>query len=263
MALLLLIIIYDKGVKMQTNTTYQNRVTQNAQSTLSGTSQEQFSIEESLASLNMPDDVKEAFSAALDSLGGGDKLMALSLTLDLGKLNATLGNSEYKPTLMDYDYLKGRVDSLLNPTNGGYSSPEAKESISTFWEAFENAYSGNEKNSETSTKDDIDVTQFLNDLRTKGAAKFLADLNQEKIEKMVDEYKQKLIDQMGDSPEAMKEIEKMVSDYKKQLLEELQNSLDNDDKKTAPINENAMVQLMLNMQEKQTKPLDKLLQLKS
>lgn len=263
MASLLLIVIYDKGVEMQTNTTYQNRVMQNSQRTLSSASKEQFSIEGSLTSLNMPEDVKEAFIGTINSLNAGDKLMALSLTLDLGRLNATLSDREYKPTLMDYDYLKSRVDSLLNPTNGGYTSSEAKESISTFWEAFENTYSTNEKNTETSTKNDIDVTQFLNDLRTKGAAKFLADLNQEKIEKMVEEYKQKLLDKMGDSPEAMQEIEKMVADYKKQLLEELQNSLDNDDKKTLPINANAMAQLLLNTQEKQTKPLEKLLQLKS
>lgn len=262
MALLLLIIIYDKGVKMQTNTTYQSRVAQNSQSTLSETSQGQFSIEESLASLNMPKDVKDAFMGAVNSLEGGDKLMALSLTLDLGRLNATLNNSEYKPTLMDYDYLKGRVESFLNPTNGGYTSSEAKESIGNFWKSFENIYGANEKNSTDAEQNSAEVENFLSDLRTKGAAKFLADLNQEKIDKMVEEYKQKLIEQMGDSPEAMKEIEKMVADYRKQLLEELQNSLDADEK-TTPINANAMVQLMLNMQEKQTKPLDKLLQLKS
>lgn len=248
---------------MQPDATYRNRVMQNSQSTLLGSSQEQFSIEESLASLNMPDDVREAFSAALDSLEGGDKLMALSLTLDLAKLNATRDNSSYEPTLTDYDYLKGRVENVLNPSNGAYTSQEAKESIGNFWKNFENIYGANSSNSKDEEKTDTQIEHFLNDLRTKGAAKFLADLNQEKIEKMVDEYKQKLMDQMGDSPEAMQEIEKMVADYKKQLLEELQNSLDNDDKKSAPINENAMVQLMLNMQkEQQTKPLEALLKLK-
>lgn len=221
------------------------------------------SFDEAIASLNMPDDVKKAFSTALDSLDGGDKLMALSLTLDLAKLNTTLNDDTNTQTLMDYDYLKKRADAILNPQNGGYTSEEAKESVRAFWSSFETAYSNTTQSKEKNSEDDSALVQFLHDLRTKGAAKFLADLNQEKIEKMVDEYKQKLIDQMGDSPEAMQEIEKMVADYRKQLLEELQNSLDNDDKKTAPINENAMVQLMLNMQkEQQAKPLETLLKLK-
>lgn len=244
---------------MQISTSYQNRAIQNSQSNLSGTSQEQFCIEESLASLSMPEDVKEAFIGAFNSLSYGDKLMALSLTLDLGKLNVTLNNGSYEPTLMDYDYLKSRVESLLSPSNG--ASEEVKEGIGNFFKSFENIYGANVKNS--STQSDVDVAKFLSDLRTKGAAKFLADLNKEKIEKMVEEYKQKLLDKMGNSPEAMQEIEKMVADYKKQLLEELQNSLDNDDKKTSPINANAMAQLLLNTQEKQTKPLEELLQLKN
>jgi len=249
-----------KGDAMQIQTSYNTSLSaQNSRK-----EEAQLSFDEALASLNMPQDVKEAFISAINTLDNGDKLMALSLTLDMGHLSATLNGTAYTPTLMDYDYLKTRADAILNPQNGGYTSEEAKENLRTFWSSFETAYNKNTTQSkEKNSEEDSAVAQFLHDLRTKGAAKFLADLNQEKIDKMIEEYKQKLIDQMGDSPEAMQEIEKMVADYKKQLLEELQNSLDNDDKKTAPINENAMVQLMLNMQEKQTKPLDKLLQLKS
>lgn len=76
---------------------------------------------------------------------------------------------------------------------------------------------------------------------------------------MVEEYKQKLLKEMGDSPEAKKEIDSLVAAYKKQLLEELQNSLDADEK-TTPINTNAMIQAILGIQEKEVKPLEKLLQ---
>lgn len=200
---LLLLVRYNKGVEMQTNTAYQNMAIQSFQSTSSSTTQEKFS--------------------------------------------------------MDYDYLKNRVDTLLNPLSGGYTSESAKESLGDFWRNFENIYGAGTKDS--SEQSDADVTKFLNDLRTKGAAKFLADLNQEKIDKMVEEYKQKLLDKMGNSPEAMQEIEKMVADYKKQLLEELQNSLDNDDKKGVSITPDALIQSLLldSKQGKEKSPLQELL----
>ena len=217
-------------------------------------------FQNAIEALNMPSDVKEAFLSAMNTLGDGDRLMALSLTFDAAKLNSDLNGTSYEPTFMDYDYLKNRVDALLHPTNGAYTSDEAKESIQKFWSAFENVYGANATNGTASTQeDDTAVVDFLEKLRTKGALKFLADFNKEKIEKMVEEYKQKLLEEMGDSPEAKKEIETLVAAYKKQLLEELQNSLDADEK-TTPINANAMIQAILGMQEREAQPLAKLLQ---
>ncbi len=251
---------------METSTAYKSclNVMQNSQSALSGTSQEQFSMEESLASLNMPDDVKEAFSAALDSLGGGDKLMAISLTLDLGRLNATLGNSEYKPTSMDYDYLKNRVDSLLNPTNGGYASPEAKESITAFWNAFDAAYTGERtQDTQTQSEENSAVEKFLHDLRTKGATKFLADLNQEKIDKLVEEYKQKLMKEMGDSPEAMEKIAKLVDEFKKNLIEEMKEKMEEELKNAKNVNtikiDTFIMTMLNNSKEKKSSHFEELL----
>ncbi len=217
-------------------------------------------FQNAIEALNMPSDVKEAFLSAMNTLGDSDRLMALSLTLDPAKLASQINGTPYTPTLMDYDYLKNRVDAMLHPTNGGYTSEEAKESIQKFWSAFENVYASNAANStESAQEEDAAVVDFLEKLRTKGALKFLADFNKEKIEKMVEEYKQKLLKEMGDSPEAKKEIDSLVAAYKKQLLEELQNSLDADEK-TTPINANAMIQAVLGMQEKEVKPLEKLLQ---
>ncbi|MCK9474172.1 hypothetical protein [Sulfurimonas sp.] len=144
-----------------------------------------------------------------------------------------------------------------------YMPEDAKENLRTFWSSFEAANGKSTTQSqEENSQENLAVAQFLHDLRTKGAVKFLADFNQEKIDKMVEEYKEKLLDQMGDSPQTLKEIESLIAAYKKQLLEELQNSLDADEK-TTPINANAMVQLLLNAQEKQEKPLEKLLHSKS
>lgn len=215
---------------------------------------------EALQNLSMPDDVKEAFSQALESLDPNERLMAFSLTLDPAKLKARLeGSAEYTPTFMDYNYLQKSVDRMLNPPSGGYTSPEAKESIEKFWNAFESIYKAdNTPNTDPQEEDDLAVVKFLEDLRTKGAIKFLADLNKEKIEKLVEEFRQKLLDSMGDSPEALKEIEELVAAYKKQLLEEMQNSLDAQEN-TRPINADAIIQTLLNAQTKQSKPLEELL----
>lgn len=215
-------------------------------------------------SANMPSDVQSAFISAVNSLEDKDKLMAMTLTFDPARLDSVINNEPYTPTNMDYDYLKNRVENMLNPQNGGYTSPEAKESITAFWNAFEAAYTG-EKTQDVRDKDEENsaVEKFLNDLRTKGAAKFLADLNQEKIDKMVEEYKQKLMEQMGDSPEAMEKIEKLVEDFKKQLIQEMKEKMEDDlksDKNVNPVKLDTFIMTMLNNTEKQTSsPFEELL----
>ncbi len=164
---------------------------------------------------------------------------------------------------MDFDCLKSRVENMLNPQNGGFTSIEAKESITAFWNAFDAAYMGDKtQSSQPQSEENSAVEKFLHDLRTKGAAKFLADLNQEKIDKMVEEYKQKLIDEMGDSPEAMEKIAKLVDEFKKNLIEEMKEKMEEElkNKDANSLKIDAFIMTMLNnMQEKAASPLKELL----
>ncbi|PNV83193.1 MAG: hypothetical protein C0627_06585 [Sulfurimonas sp.] len=216
---------------------------------------------------NMPADVQEAYISAMNSLSDKDKLMAMTLTFDPAHLDSVINNKAYTPTNMDYNYLKSRVENMLNPQNGGYTSVEAKESITAFWNAFDAAYTGDKtQSSQSQSEENSAVEKFLYDLRTKGAAKFLADLNQEKIDKMVEEYKQKLIDEMGDSPEAMEKIAKLVDEFKKNLIEEMKEKMEEElkNKDVNSVKIDTFIMTMLNnMQEEETKPLEKLLQFKN
>lgn len=211
--------------------------------------------------INMPSDVRDAYISALNSLEGKDRLMAMTLSIDVAHLNSTLNNTPYTPTKMDYEYLQPRVQNILHPIQGAFSSEEMKNTVTKFWDAFNSAYTGDKTQNSSQTQSDNSVAKFLNDLRTKGAAKFLADLNQEKIDKMVEEYKQKLIDEMGDSPDAMQKIEKLLTEFRKKLLEDMQNALDNNSN-TLPINKNVLAQILLNQHERTDKkePLTALLQ---
>lgn len=213
---------------------------------------------------NMPADVQEAYISALNSLGDKDKLMAMTLTFDPAYLDSLINNKPYAATNMDYDYLKSRVENMLNPQNGGYTSLEAKESITAFWSAFDAAYTGDKaQSSQSQSEENSVVEKFLHDLRTKGAAKFLADLNQEKIEKMVEEYKQKLMKEMGDSPEAMEKIAKLVDEFKKSLIEQMKEKMKEELKNTKNVNpvklDTFIMTMLNNMQEKTASPLKELL----
>lgn len=208
--------------------------------------------------LNMPSDVREAFVTAMNSLDDKDKLGAMLLTFDTNRLTASMTGKPYTPQMMDYTFFNNRVDQLLNPKPPAITSEATKTSIRTFWDAFEQSYTGN-RDVETTQERDPAIEKFLSDLRSKGAMQFLADLNKEKIEEKVEEFRQKLIQEMGDSSEAMIEIEERVSAFRKQLLEELQASIDSSDK-TLPINAQAMIQTLLDMKENDTaKPLVELL----
>jgi polyribonucleotide nucleotidyltransferase len=139
-----------------------------------------------------------------------------------------------------------------------------KEYQAPFANGFEAIYNKAKEQEIEAEETDNAVTQFVKDLRTKGAAKFLSNLNKEKIEKLVEEYRAKLIENMGDSPEAMQEIEKMVKDFKKKLMEEMRERMEDEAKnkgKTTPISFNSVVQKLIDLAQKQTvKPLEKLLQ---
>ena len=121
---------------------------------------------------------------------------------------------------------------------------------------------GNLPNDDAETTDSA-VEKFLHDLRTKGAAKFLADLNQEKIDKMVEEYRQKLIAQMGDSSDAMAKIEKMINDFRKQLIEEMLTKMEDENERKNEntfISAETMMFALMDSQKQQKQPLEVLLQ---
>lgn len=214
--------------------------------------------------INMPSDVRDAYISAMNSLDDKDKLMAMTLTFDPARLNSQLNNEPYTPTTIDYNFLKEQVQNRLNPKDGGYTSEETKASTLAFWNAFNAAFTG-DKTEDTTEETSSEVEQFLKDLHTKGAAKFLADLNQEKIDKLVEEYKKKLIDSMGDSPEALQEIEKLVANFKTQLIEEMKEKMEdeakNKKKNFTPISRDSFVQQLIEIQQKkEIKPFEELLQ---
>jgi predicted RNase H-related nuclease YkuK (DUF458 family) len=208
----------------------------------------------------MPSDVRSAYIEALNSLDGVDRMMAMTLTFDMGRITAAINNTPYKPQTIDYNYLSKQVDAMLNPKGGAFTSEATKQAIMAFWEAFESAYSGEKstKTKEVEEETDPAVAKFLEDLRTKGAVAFLAEFNMEKIEKKVEEFRQKLLKEMGDSEENMAKIEELVSQFKKQLIEELQASLDNE-KDEPKFDTQAMIKILLNVKSDVNSELEKLL----
>lgn len=216
-------------------------------------------IGKSLAAVpaTMPSDVRVAYVDALNSLEWKDRLMAMTLTFDMGQISSRINNMPYVPATIDYNYLSTRVDGMLNPTGGGFTSQKTRESIATFWEAFEKSYA-TKKTDSTQEEKDPAVEKFLDDLRTKGAVGFLADLNKEKIETLVKEFRDKLVKEMGDSPTSIIAIDKLVNAFKKQLLEEMQGNLENGEK-TLKTDSQAFVKILLDIKDKEEKPLEKLL----
>ncbi len=111
-----------------------------------------------------------------------------------------------------------------------FDSPNTKEdqSIDDSYRDIINSLIGDVASEDEQKKQaqDAEVKSFLDDLSSKGAAKFLYELNQDKIDKKVQEYKAKLMNEMGDSPEALAKIDTMINEFKKELLENSTNSLD-------------------------------------
>lgn len=88
----------------------------------------------------MEESIKEAYVKSLNSVDDKDRLMAMTITFDMGRLNSTINNTPYKAEKIDYEYLSDRVKNILNPTPPAYSSQELKRSIAAFWEKFELEY---------------------------------------------------------------------------------------------------------------------------
>jgi len=85
----------------------------------------------------MSDDIKSAYVSSLNSLGDGDRLMAMTLSFDMGRLTSQINGTPYKPEPINYQSLSSRVDSILNPTPPAFSSDEVKKAIKAFWDKFQ------------------------------------------------------------------------------------------------------------------------------
>jgi len=200
----------------------------------------------------MPPDVREAYIETMNSLSDHDRMTSMILTLDVGRLNSMINKGSYEAPSIDYNYLKERVENILHPDSQSFVSQETQESVKSFWQLFNASYEGDKSVSDE--KDSAAVNKFLQELREKGAAGFLAELNIEKIEEKIEKFRQKLISEMGDSPEAIATIEKMVADFRKQLLEQLQASLDRD-KKPASIDSQLKINTILSLKSEEKSPL--------
>ncbi|NOQ29727.1 MAG: hypothetical protein GQ570_01255 [Helicobacteraceae bacterium] len=119
---------------------------------------------------NMDNDLKEAFVNAINNTDEDDMLAMMVLTLDIDRIKYTMAKhmeamsesekafmreqssfdidqfiadqlkNPYHPKPITYESLMDRIDGILNPTGGNYSSPELQESMQKFSETLKNEY---------------------------------------------------------------------------------------------------------------------------
>ena len=104
---------------------------------------------------NMPDTDKKALVKSLNEMDEKDSFMAIMM-INL-PTSFKLENGEYVPVMnekQDYNSIMERVNRILNPLPGEYSSPQLKDTMSIFKEIFEKNY--NElKEEENRTKNEF------------------------------------------------------------------------------------------------------------
>ena len=94
---------------------------------------------------SMDDHMKESYVQALNSLDESKRLDAMIVST-IGYATTALNQAEgarpsiQNTTPLTYEILAARVDSVLHPTNGSYSSAEFQDTISEFWENFKTSY---------------------------------------------------------------------------------------------------------------------------
>ncbi len=115
------------------------------------------------------------------------------------------------------------ISSVSNMSTSTLSAVVKDESIDQDYKALIAQFYHAEpyKTRDEINAEDGELTQFKENLMTKGAAVFLKDLNEEKIEALVEEYRKKLLKEKEKNPEQPMDINQMVNDFRKQLLEEL------------------------------------------
>ena len=94
---------------------------------------------------NMSDSMKEAYASALSSMDEKQRFDAMTLvslgnaTTALSTVDGRLSNSATQ-TPLTYELLSSRINTILHPTGGAYTSPEVKASLEAFWENFQKNY---------------------------------------------------------------------------------------------------------------------------
>ncbi|KFL33890.1 MULTISPECIES: hypothetical protein [unclassified Sulfurospirillum] len=98
----------------------------------------------SMISTTMSDAMKASYVSALNSLDERerfDAMTAVTLTNATSALSSVEETSTSTiATPFTYDLLAARIDAMLHPTQGAYTSPEIKETIAKFWENFQSSY---------------------------------------------------------------------------------------------------------------------------
>jgi hypothetical protein len=93
----------------------------------------------------------------------------------------------------------------------------------------------------------------------KESISFSSSVTKEKLETRVKEFHLSLVEEFGNSPEAKNKISIMLNDYKKQLLEELKTDLTDENSKSASLEKQSIVKVLLDNKTTDS-PLKDLLQ---
>ncbi|WP_419763492.1 MAG: hypothetical protein ACNI28_06680 [Arcobacter sp.] len=92
--------------------------------------------------INIPNSDKELLVESLNELDEKDRFLSMAMLFPMPMLKEEngeiiqVGNKEE----FDYDYILNRIDGILNPPPGSYSSPELKSTFRLFKEVLERNY---------------------------------------------------------------------------------------------------------------------------
>jgi hypothetical protein len=91
---------------------------------------------------NMPKEEKEVFVKTLNEMNEKDRFVAMAMITPFTMLKEENGKiiQAASDKRFDYDYIMNRLETLINPPSGAYTSEELKASLSLFKEALEKNY---------------------------------------------------------------------------------------------------------------------------
>lgn len=178
----------------------------------------------------MTADIRDAYVEAMNTLNNLDRLKIIALTLEPSYHGTDSSKSSLKQPIIDYAYMQQQIKQRLDPAGDAFTSQSTKKSIQKFKDAFETAFEA-KNNKANQNRPNNAVNDFLKELRTKGAAQFLADLNQEKIDTLIAEYEKQLKELFDDSLQTQEEITTLVDSFKNQLVRNMKGGMLEDEAK--------------------------------
>ena len=91
---------------------------------------------------NMPKEEKEVFVKTLNEMNEKDRFAAMAMITPFTMLKEENGKiiQIANDKKFDYDYIMNRLETLINPPPGAYTSEDLKASLSLFKEALEKNY---------------------------------------------------------------------------------------------------------------------------